>query len=384
MEVVLPSGEILKTGGGPTENYRCWNTYKWGIGPYVDGLFAQSNLGIVVKAGVWLMPEPEAFDFLAFQYTAKDHELGNLVDDMRWLIAQGFLQSRPHLANDFAMLCIVSQYPHELLKGDPCLSPEAIRIWRQRHGVGSWTCGLGLYGTKETIRLQRKMIQKRLGKYGRLWPLGRALRGDWFGNAYFKVSKTIARWMGNSEATLDSLLPAADLYRGIPTDEFAKQVYVKRQGEKPDGKFNPPTDGCGLMWLGPVIPFTSKDVDRILPAAKEIFARHGFDFFVELIFEGPRTIICLFGIFFDKTDTEEAKRAGLWYHDLRNLCLQFGYPPYRESVQSTTQALDLNPGMKNLIADLKSVLDSNNILAPGRYGAPVKSELVHSSVPVST
>ena len=32
-----------------------------GFGPHVDGLFSQSNFGVVTKMGVWLMPEPEAY-----------------------------------------------------------------------------------------------------------------------------------------------------------------------------------------------------------------------------------------------------------------------------------------------------------------------------------
>src|SRR6185503_11689706 len=60
MEVVLPDASLLRTGNTTGTPNRVWNLYKWGVGPYLDGLFAQSNLGIVVKAGIWLMPEPEA------------------------------------------------------------------------------------------------------------------------------------------------------------------------------------------------------------------------------------------------------------------------------------------------------------------------------------
>ena len=35
--------------------------YKGGYGPSLDGLFLQSNFGVVTKMGLWLMPEPESF-----------------------------------------------------------------------------------------------------------------------------------------------------------------------------------------------------------------------------------------------------------------------------------------------------------------------------------
>lgn len=69
MDVVLADGDILSTS--PTENFKCRHTYKWSLGPYVEGLFGQSNFGIVVRAGMWLMPKPEKFLFFAFEYKAK-------------------------------------------------------------------------------------------------------------------------------------------------------------------------------------------------------------------------------------------------------------------------------------------------------------------------
>ena len=75
MDVVLPNGELLETGGGAQGCNEVRHTYKWGVGPYLDGMFTQSNLGIVVRAGVWLMPAPEEFDFAAFEYKASPDQL---------------------------------------------------------------------------------------------------------------------------------------------------------------------------------------------------------------------------------------------------------------------------------------------------------------------
>ena len=58
MEVVLPSGELLRTGMGAMPGNRAWHVYKRSLGPSLDTLFMQSNFGIVTKMGVWLMPMP--------------------------------------------------------------------------------------------------------------------------------------------------------------------------------------------------------------------------------------------------------------------------------------------------------------------------------------
>ena len=60
LEVVLANGEVIQTGAAPPDS-PTWHTFKWGTGPYLEGLFSQSNFGIVTRAGIWLMPEPEAF-----------------------------------------------------------------------------------------------------------------------------------------------------------------------------------------------------------------------------------------------------------------------------------------------------------------------------------
>lgn len=68
MEVILPSGELLRTGMGALPQNpgtsvhpihqdaanKCWQPFPYGFGPYNDGLFSQSNLGIVTKVGMWV------------------------------------------------------------------------------------------------------------------------------------------------------------------------------------------------------------------------------------------------------------------------------------------------------------------------------------------
>ena len=61
LEVVLANGEVLRTGMGGLPNSEVWHQYKYGFGPIVDGLFSQSNFGIVTRMGLWLMPAPEGY-----------------------------------------------------------------------------------------------------------------------------------------------------------------------------------------------------------------------------------------------------------------------------------------------------------------------------------
>jgi FAD/FMN-containing dehydrogenase len=61
MEVVLANGDVVRTGMGALPGSKTWQQYKYGFGPSVDGIFSQSNFGVVTKMGIWLMPAPEAY-----------------------------------------------------------------------------------------------------------------------------------------------------------------------------------------------------------------------------------------------------------------------------------------------------------------------------------
>lgn len=374
MDVVLPDGALLETGGGPQDNNKVRHTYKWGVGPYLDGLFVQSNLGIVVKAGIWLMPAPERFDFAAFEYTAAEDQFGPFIDDLRELVFDGALRARPHLANDFAMMCILSQYPYELLGERHCLSDEAMATWRKRHGVARWTFGCGLYGSAEEIRFQKRRLKRVLGHYGLIRFVGLAIQNNWLALVFRRLLRVVNRLLGKADGFYDAMIPAINLFRGIPTDHFVRQAYFKSHKEKPTGDIDPARDQCGFVWIGPVVPFTSKDVLQALDLAKPIFAQHAFDFFVEVIVESARSVIFLAGVFYERNDAVEAERAKVWYRDMHDAFLQNGYPTYRATTMSMPEALDQNPAAKNFLAALKLAVDPQNLVAPGRYGTPPRAK----------
>jgi 4-cresol dehydrogenase (hydroxylating) len=372
MDVVLADGSVLETGGGPAGNNTVRHTYKWGVGPYLDGLFAQSNLGIVVKAGIWLMPAPEKFDFAAFEYKAPPEKLGAFIDDLRELVMARAVRSHPHLANDFAMMCILAQYPHDLLEGRRHLSDEAATRWRKQHGVARWTFGCGLYGSSEEVRYQKRMLRKVLRRYGMVQFIGAAVGETWHGRLVRTLAPAVNRLLGKSPEFTDVMVPAINLFRGIPTDEFVRQAYFKSHKSKPESDVDPGRDGCGLVWIGPVVPFTSQHVMRALALTKRIFDKHEFDFFVEVIVESARSVIVLVGVFYDKQDPADAERARAWYHEAREAYVEQGYPPYRATSMSMAKAMDANPAAKAFLASIKQAVDPQNLVAPGRYGTPLR------------
>lgn len=90
VEAVLGTGEILRTGMGALQDSHLWQNYRYGFGPYLDGIFSQSNFGIVTKMGFWLVPRPEVQQgFTVASFRSED--LHVLVDTVQMLRYQGLL-----------------------------------------------------------------------------------------------------------------------------------------------------------------------------------------------------------------------------------------------------------------------------------------------------
>ena len=90
LTVVLPTGKTIHTGFSRITDCRTRNLDVWGIGPSLDGLFSQSNLGVVVAATIQLMPRPERVALATVALDSADFVLA--VDRFRKLQLSGTLR----------------------------------------------------------------------------------------------------------------------------------------------------------------------------------------------------------------------------------------------------------------------------------------------------
>jgi 4-cresol dehydrogenase (hydroxylating) len=103
LEVVLPTGECIHTGFDRFAGCPSAPVARWGVGPSLDGLFSQSNLGIVTRMTLWLLPRPRHFQVL-LGGLHDDARLGPLVDACRELRLEGTLRGPAIIFNDFKAL----------------------------------------------------------------------------------------------------------------------------------------------------------------------------------------------------------------------------------------------------------------------------------------
>ena len=163
LEVVLPQGEVMRTGMGALPGSNAWQLFPYGFGPYPDGMFTQSNLGIVTKMGIALMQRPPASMtyLITFQ---EESDLEQIVDVMLPLrINMAPIQNVPVLRNIILDAGVVSQRS-EWYDGEGPLPREAIKRMQSELGLGYWNFYGTLYGPPPMIEMFYGMIQEAFGQ----------------------------------------------------------------------------------------------------------------------------------------------------------------------------------------------------------------------------
>ncbi|WP_329231894.1 MULTISPECIES: FAD-binding oxidoreductase [Streptomyces] len=94
LEVVLPTGELVRTGMGAMTGSQSTHVYKHAFGPQLQGLFQSSGLGIITKMGFWLQRRPETYASCWLSFRGDD-ALKDVVDGMREFMLDGTVTNYP-------------------------------------------------------------------------------------------------------------------------------------------------------------------------------------------------------------------------------------------------------------------------------------------------
>jgi len=87
LEAVLPDGTLYRSAISEQGAALADQAYKWGFGPYLDGLFSQGSFGIVTRATLSLVREPEAMEAFFF-WIERFEDLEGAIGPVRTLLQQ--------------------------------------------------------------------------------------------------------------------------------------------------------------------------------------------------------------------------------------------------------------------------------------------------------
>jgi 4-cresol dehydrogenase (hydroxylating) len=375
MQVVLPGGELLETGFGHYAQSRTTHLFPYGVGPFLDGLFTQSNMGIVTRLGIWLMPQAECVNHFLCSVPAHA-DIGPVVDALRPLRLDGTLRSILHIGNDMRVLSGAGVFPRARVSEGARL-PEALRsAMREQGGVGAWSVSGALYGTRAQVAAARAALRRALR--------GTAARPVFISERSLRAGALAARLLGNTNAgrrlrgkvALGESLFAMN--RGVPDGRFLAGAYWRRRDGLPAGfpaQADPARDGCGLLWVSPVLPLRGEDMLAVHELAQASFERYGFDLFATFSMINERTLGGVLTIAYDKQDPDETARARACHDEVFGSMFEAGYIPYRVGNHAMARLDPARDTYWRTVGAIKAALDPAGILAPGRYQPDVAREL---------
>ena len=336
MEVVLADGTLVRTGMGAKADSTAWALYKGGYGPSVDGLFYQSNLGIVTKMGLWLMPRPESIAVCMIT-APSDEDLGPLVDLLRPLLLEGTVQSNAVIGNAPVVASMVT--PRVSWWDGPGLLPEeSIERITAAMGIGRWNARFAVYGPEPIVQARLDVISAAVAA------------------ALPAADLKVTRYAGDVDP--DTVHPADRAQLGIPSTDLI-QMAAWRGGTPAHTDFSL------------VCPPTGADAVRQMQLIRARVEARGFDYAGGFTLN-PRHAIALALVSFDRDDPDQAGEVAALFPELIADAAAAGYAPYR----SHTAFMDLiadqydahDSALRSTVAKIKHALDPQGLLAPGKQG----------------
>ncbi|WP_222318606.1 FAD-binding oxidoreductase [Rhizobium leguminosarum] len=334
MEVVLGNGEILRTGDGAlaTGNLLNWHTSKYSYGPIIDGLFTQSNYGIVTRMGMWLMPRPPAIRSFHFTYE-DDDALEEITDICRMLKMSNYVPTLFRVANDL-YTCGAEVASEEFTQsgGQKSISDAGRKRLRQKFGLGSWTVSGAFYGpSKEAMEPQIQRVRDLFGRSGK------------------------AQYISHEDAEyINPLKVAINAFSGVPS---ASELGLLRW--RPGG---------GNTWFLPGTPTDGQVANEFQKVGRAIYEKHGMDYMVMNVC-AARFMRGLHVITFNREDEDECRRADACYRELSEELVRRGVFVGRAPIDYQKFHMDqTTDSFRDACSGIKNVFDPKGIIAPGRYG----------------
>jgi len=333
LTVMLADGTLIHTGHARFGEIRTGKTYRHGLGPSMDGLFTQSNYGIVTEMTLHIDPFPEHFRYLAFSLT-RNADFPAIITLIRELKKRRVIGACCTLFNDLRLISFMDHYPWKASKGQTPL-PDACRLQIQETlEGGEWYGEIGIEAFNEADGNNK---------------LGEVMRQI---NPY-----TDDLYIG--EVNEPNAFYNPDMNTGL------RSVYWRKKTLP--ATLDPDSDGCGTIWCVPVVPFIKEDVCLCLDIVRNVLTTHGFEPGITLRFMTTRYLYVMAGIVYDRDVPGEDDKAMACYDALLTALHGHHFLPYRLGIQSMGEKSIFTDHNGPLAKDLKHFFDPNHILSPGRY-----------------
>jgi len=332
LEVVLPDGDLVRTGMGAATGAPTWGLYRYGFGPAWDQMFVQSNFGIVTKANIWLMTEPEQVRGMDVEMEAIE-DLAPLIDTIGALRREGVLQQSPTIGNWLRAANILSTRSDWVRDGAP-LTDDVITAIRKKFGLGWWGVSLRLYGRSAVTDATYPILEQ-------------AMR------AITPLSIKPTLWRRG-----DPIAPGQGGWMGVPmTFPMQNANWFGGRG--------------GHLGFSPIMPQSGRLALEQFRRNLSRYHEYGFDPQMSFAF-GERNLINVNAVLLNKDDPAFMKKVDPFMRAMIVDAKAHGYVEYRahlDYMDAIASTYDFNDhALLRLNERVKNALDPKGILAPGKSG----------------
>lgn len=330
LEVVLPDGELIRTGTGAMTNTRTWPLFKYGFGPAWDQMFVQSNLGVVTKGGYWLMPEPEAQATMSLKLPNPD-DIGWIVDALTPLRIRGIIDHNVGIASYTGTASTRSQRS-DWYEGPGALPDHVIADILQEYDIGWWNLTIRVHGLPEVVDAHCAAIEAAIAPHT-------------------QERFTIQRWNRSGVGTTGGGPPSPSV--------FPLQIVNWHGGRG------------GHVGFSPILPGSGKLVLEQFQRTRARFKEFGVDYSGTFYVSG-RHLINVNLMLYNRDDPEMIRRVDGLFQALIKDSAEAGYGEYRTHLSYMNEVagtFDFNRhALRRLNEQVKAALDPNGIIAPGKSG----------------
>lgn len=365
IEAVLPDGEIYRSGIWDSQWPSIDRTFKWGLGPYLDGLFAQGNFGIVTEMTIRLCPEPERIELAYFGFK-EDGDLETAVEAIRRMQrACGANVSGINLMNPLRLLATTIPYPKESVPEGGVIPDHLLADLVKRHRIKAWTGAVAIYGEHRVVSATRAVLRDILKPV--------ACRLVFLTAESIRRAKRIVSWLPcrireERSPQLCVMEAAFQVLSGIPSEVPLRLAYWRSGKTPPLGQsLDPARDGCGLLWYAPLVPMLADRVRAFATMVRRVCHTHGIEPVITFTSVADGCFISTVPLLFDQNDASMSARVGACYEALLAGGKKEGCFPYRGGAPQMPLLVEPERTFWKFVKQLKQAVDPDDIIAPGRY-----------------